>query len=42
MNISVGKFPQKFTDGNIPSVFAFVFIDFLVVRMYPPSVDNKK
>jgi hypothetical protein len=30
-NISVGKIPQKFTDGNIPSVFLFVFIDFLVV-----------
>jgi len=30
-NISVGKIPQKFTDGNIPSVFPFVFINFLVV-----------
>jgi len=30
-NISVGKIPQKFTDENIPSVFPFVFINFLVV-----------
>jgi len=29
-NISVGKIPRKFTDGNIPSVFPFVFINFLV------------
>jgi len=32
-NISVSKIPRKFTDGNIPSVFPFVFIDFLVVYM---------
>jgi hypothetical protein len=32
-NISVGKIPLKFTDGNILSVFPFVFIDFLVVFM---------
>jgi hypothetical protein len=31
-NISVGKIPRKFTDGNIPSVFPFVFINFLVVK----------
>jgi hypothetical protein len=31
-NISVGKIPQKFTDENIPSVFPFVFINFLVVN----------
>jgi hypothetical protein len=30
-NISIGKIPRKFTDENIPSVFPFVFIDFLVV-----------
>ena len=30
-NISVGKIPRKFTDENIPLVFPFVFIDFLVV-----------
>jgi hypothetical protein len=30
-NISIGKIPQKFTDENIPSVFLFVFINFLVV-----------
>jgi len=30
-NISVGKIPRKFTNGNIPSVFPFVFINFLVV-----------
>jgi hypothetical protein len=30
-NISVGKIPRKFTDENIPSVFPFVFINFLVV-----------
>ena len=30
-NIFVGKIPRKFTDGNIPSAFPFVFIDFLVV-----------
>jgi len=31
-NISVDKIPQKFTDRNIPSVFLFVFIGFLVVK----------
>jgi len=31
-NISIGKIPQKFTDENIPSVFSFVFINFLVVN----------
>jgi hypothetical protein len=35
-NISVGKIPRKFTDGNIPSVFQFVFINFLVVSL--PSI----
>jgi len=30
-NISVGKIPWKFTDGNIHSVFPFVFIDILVM-----------
>ena len=30
-NISVGKIPRKFTDENIPSIFSFVFINFLVV-----------
>jgi hypothetical protein len=30
--MSVGKIHQKFTDGNIPSIFPFVFISFLVVR----------
>jgi hypothetical protein len=30
--MSVGKIPRKFTDGNIPSVFPFVFICFLVVQ----------
>jgi hypothetical protein len=30
-NISVGKIPRKFTDKNIPSIFPFVFINFLVV-----------
>jgi len=30
-NISVGKIPRKFTDENIPLVFPFVFINFLVV-----------
>jgi len=30
-NIFVGKIPRKFTDGNIPSIFPFVFINFLVV-----------
>jgi hypothetical protein len=29
--MSVGKIPRKFTDRNIPSVFPFVFIGFLVV-----------
>jgi hypothetical protein len=33
-NISVGKIPRKFTDGNIPSVFPFVFIDFLIVACW--------
>ena len=32
-NISIGKIPRKFTDGNIPSVFLFVFINFLLVRV---------
>ena len=30
-NISVSKIPRKFTDGNIPSLFSSVFINFLVV-----------
>jgi hypothetical protein len=30
-NISVGKIRQQLTNENIPSVFPFVFIDFLVV-----------
>jgi len=30
-NIFVGQIPRKFTDGNIPSVFLFVFSNFLVV-----------
>jgi len=30
-NISVGKISRKCTDENIPSVFLFVFINFLVV-----------
>jgi len=30
-NISVGKIPRKFNNENIPSVFSFVFINFLVV-----------
>ena len=33
-NIFVGKIPRKFTDENIPSVFPFVFINFLVVKIY--------
>jgi len=36
-NISVGKIPRKFTDGNILSVFPFVFINFLVVNVITPS-----
>jgi len=32
-NIFVGKIPRKFIDGNIVSVFPFVFIDFLVVKL---------
>ena len=35
-NISIGKIPRKFTDGNIPSVFPFVFINFLVVNYVLP------
>jgi hypothetical protein len=30
--MSVDKIPQKFTDRNIPSVFPFLFINFLVVK----------
>jgi hypothetical protein len=30
---SVGKIPRKFTDENILSVFPFVFINFLVVKL---------
>ena len=30
-NLPTEIFPWKFTDGNIPSIFPFVFIDFLVV-----------
>ena len=43
-NISVGKIPQKFTNGNIPSVFPFVFINFLVVvsKIKLGLVDYKK
>ena len=33
-NISVGKISRKFTDKNIPSVFPFVFINFLVVTIH--------
>ena len=33
-NISVGKIPRKFTDKNIPSVFPFVFINFLVMYLF--------
>jgi hypothetical protein len=33
-NISVGKIPRKVTDGNIPSIFLFVFINFLVVYIF--------
>ena len=32
-NIYVGKIPRKITDGNILSVFPFVFINFLVVKL---------
>jgi hypothetical protein len=32
-NISIGKIPQKVTDRNILSVFLFVFINFLVVKI---------
>ena len=31
-NISVGKIRRQFTNENIPSIFPFVFIDFLIVR----------
>jgi hypothetical protein len=40
-NISVGKIRQQFTNENIPLVFSFVFLNFLVVdkalilRVYP-------
>ena len=39
-NISVGKIPWKFTNENIPLIFLFVFIDFLVVSEgnVPPVV----
>ena len=30
-NLPTEIFPWKFTDENIPSIFPFVFIDFLVV-----------
>jgi hypothetical protein len=33
-NISVGKIPRKFTDGNIPLIFPFVFINFHVVYIF--------
>ena len=33
-NIYVRKTPRKFTDENIPSVFLFVFINFLVVNVH--------
>jgi hypothetical protein len=41
-NFSVGKIPLKFTDGNIPSVFLFVFINFLGVKEHetPPYSSN--
>jgi len=41
-NISVGKIPRKFTDGNIPSVFPFVFIDFLVVNIDENQVGERE
>jgi len=40
-NISIGKIRQQFTNENIPLVFSFVFLNFLVVdkalilRVYP-------
>jgi hypothetical protein len=39
-NILVGKIPRKFTDENIPSVFPFVFIGFLVVDVLNYFVIN--
>jgi hypothetical protein len=33
-NISVGKIPRKFTDEIIPSVFLFIFINFLIVLIH--------
>ena len=41
-NISVGKIPRKFTDENIPSVFPFVFINFLVVSYVECKFGSKK
>ena len=45
---SVGKIPRKFTDENIPSVFPFVFNNFLVVVLvrlrperFPPGSFTK-
>jgi len=33
-NISVNKIPRKFTNKNIPLIFPFVFIDFLIVALF--------
>jgi hypothetical protein len=41
-NISIGKIPRKFTDENIPSVFPFVFINFLVVKSIGTVKKEKK
>jgi hypothetical protein len=41
-NISVGKIPRKFTDRNIPSVFPFVFINFLVVDKITRQIKCQK
>jgi len=37
-NIFVGKIPWKFTNENIPSIFPFIFINFLIVTPSHSSV----
>jgi hypothetical protein len=32
-NNYVGKIPPQFTDGNIPTIFLFVFINFLIIKV---------
>jgi hypothetical protein len=40
-NMSVGKINRKFTNKNIPSVFLFIFINFLIVKIDAIYIEDK-